>query len=369
MNTCIFENYPTKPNKEGVLCFSLFFREFSKKKYIYLDHLNQTVEKLDSTFPGWKIRIFYDDSVDNDKKYTNFITQCKSNKNVQLVKFYCDAYRNPNGKGHLNLFGTITRFYSLFDGLDETVLIRDTDIIITKTDYDITQKFIKSDYDLHIYAHSYKIVRQYYYDNKYPEHMVASLLSSKIKFPIKYWNEMLNWDTSNDEEIKKIVSKLSTDRKVNYHKFEYGMDEILLNYYLKKILKTYNYSMLVTYCIADMPYSVYCYLKMILNNFKQINNDHKKMELLKLFIQKVSKNSIDTDNLYNATYKLMNEIFKNINTFTIHKSELDILKLITIKTYRQLLKYFDIRFKIDTNEIDNYHLVYWSDLEPFFEID
>ncbi len=64
-------------------------------------------------------RVYYDKTIFKVKKYKELYEELKAHPKVQLVEFECEYFKNSrNNKDtyyHINLFGTLVRFFPIFD--------------------------------------------------------------------------------------------------------------------------------------------------------------------------------------------------------------------------------------------------------------
>lgn len=97
--------------KKNMISTSLFMRDKYYKKYdMYVDGLRRLVNLLERSDKGFVLRIFIDKHVQKHKGINEIF---KSSKKVEPVLFECANYMD--GDYHVGLFGTIVRFFPMFD--------------------------------------------------------------------------------------------------------------------------------------------------------------------------------------------------------------------------------------------------------------
>ena len=143
MNKSNFTKFYTEPKEKYNIVSTVIFRlKNNYKPFIeYYNGLKFLVDNLPSILPDFYLRLYYDDTISipnstNEKVneeiktlWMPYFEQLKQLKYVQLCKY--------NHKLNEGLFGTLVRFYPLFDYTDnaniEIVIISDVDISNTKT--------------------------------------------------------------------------------------------------------------------------------------------------------------------------------------------------------------------------------------------
>lgn len=102
---------PDMSNKTNMITAVFFKRgEYYKNFHIYVKGLKGLIRFIDKKTRNYKFRIFIDQNVLDDKEIMNIL---KSSKKVQPVLFECANYME--GKYHIDLFGTMVRFFPFFD--------------------------------------------------------------------------------------------------------------------------------------------------------------------------------------------------------------------------------------------------------------
>lgn len=272
---CIFEKEYEEPTESyNLVSFSVFYlyKYFSRfelkdkeqnisiiKQFLFLYNLTANIENLQNNFlpKNWYFRIYYDDSifsfnVEENNPWKHFIKNYKKNKRVQFVKFKCPQFLSKIG--HKNLFGTLLRLYPLFEKNDniKTIVIFDADNFITKDYLNEIIKFEKSHYDINIFSSKYEF--SLYQDSKYNKdyYIRTGMLSSKVKFDKMAWLYIMEQlKLFNNKEFIELLKRLNKKSQVffdkfeSYEEFEYGIDEIVINFFLARLINANNFNVRV----------------------------------------------------------------------------------------------------------------------------
>lgn len=306
-NICKFTKHFEEPSEKYV-CFSAVL--FYKEKYIkttrnlkvtnvsknkiksFIMNLTDTIKKfINGTYPNnYYLRLYYDKSLFKLKVYKDLFKTLHNQKNnkIQLVEYECESFKN-NKNNHMDLFGTLIRFYSIFDtqsvNMDYCVLI-DADATYEHHFLQILDEFIKSN-NL-IYAIS-KLTQVPFYSNdcmtnnneflNYVHFIASSVIIKRDPiFNIKYWDTYFNRMFEQNDlmyvynylDFKRFFmgGKIEFENKPqSYSSFFYGTDEIWLNYVLKKILIDNNSADKLK-CYFTKDYDLY----FVLNKLKDFLN-------------------------------------------------------------------------------------------------
>jgi hypothetical protein len=163
-----------------------------------------------------------------------------------------------NKNFHLNLFGTLPRLYPIFEKNDllDTIVIFDADNFITKDFFYEIILFKKSHYDYNSFCSKYNV--SYYKNEKSINndkcYLSCGMISFKKKLPMKLWNFILYQIKYFEDKIfYNLISKLNKEynkimKNQDYIKWKdlgYGIDEIVLNHYIKKFMEKNNYKLRV----------------------------------------------------------------------------------------------------------------------------
>jgi hypothetical protein len=381
------KEYIEPKEKYNIVSFSIFYMEKYTRHYknyskdisvkrqtAFLYNLVSNINNLENGFFGnnWYFRIYYDKSLFNflinDKcPWIDFFNKYKDNKLIQFVQFNCDYFMNKDFKSHINLFGTFARLYPLFEKNDllETIVVFDADNFITKKYFDEIILFKKSDYDYNSFCSKYET--SFYKDDNYYDpdncYIRCGMLSVNKKLPEHLWNFILyQLKTYEDKKFADLINKLfiyhttlMPKKKIKtYKEFEYGMDEIVLNYYVKKFFINNNFKMrVVRYRPMIMP---------IINTIiSHIEFSYRKNRyIINNFLHKILKNEY-TGNIkndlknFNLLYysKSLNNDIKLV--LTILKNNFDIIKKIGFpKVIIDFVDNVSYNNYIEANEFSDY---------------
>lgn len=262
-NICNFEPlYDFNPNEKYDIISTVLFK--MKNSYrdlnFYVDQFKNTYKILKTNFPKYKIRMFIDDNIFNDK---NLMNKLNKYDDLQLVRFKCNSYLIDNY--HIGLFSTMIRFFPLFD-FDNN----DTNFVII-SDIDYNKKFIKQlvqilyhidnitlnklslvkynmDYTssnsyMHEYSeshHGYIIAQSIIGINKINHEVIINflneVLNNKIDTHTKYtWYKIIDYSKLPDIKYYKQIN-YNNDHK----SFTYGIDEYFLSTTLPEYLSKNN---------------------------------------------------------------------------------------------------------------------------------
>lgn len=368
---CIFEKQYKEPKeKYVVVSFSIFYipeyiRHSRDKTYNnsvmrqlqFLYNLTLNINYLNLGFlpKNWYFRIYYDDSLfkfNHKGKYPwkQFISMYKNHKRIQFVKYKCPAFFKDNG--HLNLFGTLLRLHPIFSPEENTsmVIMFDADNVFTKSYLDELEKFERSHFDYNAFSSKYE-TSYYMYDFKDANndyYLRMGMVASKKKFDTKYWDfilhQLVEYKNKNFENmitfLYNLHQKIRPGKEIkSYKNFEYGMDEIILNYYVDKIFQKSS-SKINIVRFSPMPLMVFNTLESYLR-FYYKTNEALINNITNLIMSKISKN-FKKDNFD----KNMNIINKNLFHLVIRPNysykELDRNFIEPVRKYLPELKKLNI---------------------------
>lgn len=349
MNSCKFTKHFTEP-KEKYICLSscLFYKESyikvsknlttynasEKKVKSFITNLTRTIENLtNGTYPSnYYLRLYYDQSIFKQKDYKKMIELIQKHKKVQLVEYKCDTFLT-NQNVHMDLFGTLVRFYTIFDNESpnmEYCIITDLDNFIESKFYEIFDECRKKDYLVTCFN---GINQVSFHNNDFNTtfdkfefaYLIAFLIIFK-KDPIfspKIWDQYFNHLFEQNDlmyvfnyiDFKRyaINSILKKDqlKPQSYYSFNYGADEIWINYVIKKILRDNNQKdRLYSYMVKD--YKLDIVVKRLMDLFEYASIVNK--EEFTLFLKNIS--FLEKKNITNLK-SYMNQLLtqkKNNNT-------------------------------------------------------
>ena len=206
-NYCNFIKYYKEPQYNyNVVTSSFFIIHNSYKKIdIYFNGLKNIVTNFKKIFDkNWYLRIYIDDSLDASKnhnmknillKYSGFIDELFHLDFVQMVKFSCDMFKNKNNSPyHYGLFGTLMRYYPLFD-FNDNLHIKYSIVL----DIDISVKELQFNYEM------FNTIKKF--NEKHPEIKPILFSSLTTLYYIKYKPRMITDDWIDGGRIRNMNYK------------------------------------------------------------------------------------------------------------------------------------------------------------------
>tara|TARA_R110002126_G_scaffold8330_2_gene39594 strand:- start:8 stop:1144 length:1137 start_codon:yes stop_codon:yes gene_type:complete len=290
--------------KDYLVCTTLFRMKNSYKNFKeYTDGLLKELYFFDNSSINITFRIYFDESVENEREWENVIKEIKKREYTELVKYECKKLKD--GKYHQGTIGTLMRFLPLFDNKKE----RDWGMFCP-IDADGTDYFLRDFIDNLVFFTKreeeflIKLPKCYYEKTfliridivkKYKLAILAGGFCSKITFNKKILSSFLTgMITKNKIFIEYSENNRVMDKNLQEHMekdiFTYGIDEYFLSKYIlqqlidKKIkILIYNWFVIFT---------KYLYLTRIENdNFENLTPRRKK--LWTQFCKNVLRNSYD----------------------------------------------------------------------------
>ena len=213
----------------------------------YLAGARQFLLKMREVYPGWGLRIYHDASLadDPDPKWVAFVEEARSFKDtkthsrdeghgphIQLVKFYCPAFREPDAPHyHQHMFSAMSRFLAWFDPNVDVVAFRDIDYTPNYEDFETLENFVRTGKPLGYYAIYPSPIAWLRCIKPWPEGYPPIAAGSWMARTNRdnYWPEILHLATS--PEILACLDSLSTSETVGKG---YGTDEVTLNLVLQR---------------------------------------------------------------------------------------------------------------------------------------
>jgi hypothetical protein len=377
-----FKKYSSKPYLTNDFCkfiplfdldinkkqniFSACFFDMKKKSYKefkrYMNGIVDLHNFIYKYFNDFKLRLFIDDTIYSNKKIFNKLTNIK---NIQIILFLCNNFFNKKKCMHYGTFGTMVRFFPMFDFENndaQTVIISDIDDNMDKLIRNheknrqvssfykkYYKKFHKNDIHLIYFKDLSRIKTRIislidhpinFLNNNIPDgHILANNIiifkSINKKFIINFLNKTSKNILSKDELIKMNI--YINSEKVNQEsKYFFGIDEIFVNYFLINLIESdnkYNYAYVYNF---DIFYYFYFF-----NNF-EISMEKIKYNKLKIKIfktaKKILKNIFDAVNIKLNKKKVMNvsynEMFHNINGMVFDKKNCEMRNFIIKLMYK-----------------------------------
>jgi hypothetical protein len=318
-------DYTKKKNIISVSLFKMYtggYKNFNK----YIIGLFNLVKTIKNNYKQFIVRLFIDNSIYNDVKLFNKIKKLK----VDIIIYSCPNYL-LNNKYHYGLFGTLVRFFPMFDFENNDanlVIIQDSDFIKKKLDelFIIINKL-----DLYNKYKNYYILKSSNISSIFDDHDVfyKNILNSYTVAPgfisinriknnvlIEYIKSVKNNIFSYFYDQKNKINN-KTNKFINTHNFVYGVDEYFLNNHLIKYIID-NKLKFININSFDLFTRIYRYFKYYDENNKKNSYMDNLLNLL-LDKLKINYNNLSTldkykiiDNLINKSetvYKLLYKIF------------------------------------------------------------
>lgn len=311
----------------------------------YVKGIKKLNNDIKNIKPQYKIRLFIDNSIYEDKKIYNQILACE---NVQIVLYSCPNYM-INDKHHIGLFGTMVRFFPLFDFLNN-----DANIVVI-ADIDGTNIKIITYYLKYIYDNCKKILNNIYlfksgplcrsvkfrYDFIYKEKLnpyIFALSYVSIKRISK--NVLVNYLHDIKTGKQNVFSyhtyvdktnKEKNDKKYDksFGSFIYGVDEHFLN----DILTKYLIDNKLCYAV-NTSWRVYdCLYHLLSSKNNLTTNEIKFVD----YIFKYIKNKLDCKIKEMSDDMDVYEKFNVLDKIMYSKDNSDIKYKITVILYKLLL--------------------------------
>jgi hypothetical protein len=360
MNSCDFKRFYKEPTEKYVcLATSLFYKdEYIKvnkdlKTYnatkikvdLFIKNLSKTIKSLeDGTYPSnFYLRIYFDKSLFKLTEYKEMLMKLKDNPKIQLIQYTCKDYMYLNKDTHMDLFGTLIRLHAIFDDSSPNMTICmtiDSDSYLSKRFINLFNSFEKSKYLVQTISKISTVSfhrDDFMYSNTYFDfiYLIAGFILVKKTplFNMKIWHKYFDnmYDQNelmyifNYNDFKRLSFNSVLDKKeiktFSYYGFNYGADEIWINYVIKKILtetnnkdllgvfmcKDYNLKFVITRLIDVLKYNSIVneiQFKLFLSKCDFIKD--KTLDNLIKYLNNISKN----DNVSNYI-KIFNELKKN----------------------------------------------------------
>ena len=235
--------------KYNIISMSFFkMKKGYKKFYIYINGLKRSINFRKKYLSDFKLRIFVDKSIIDDKEIMAIMN---SDKNIQLVEYLCPDYLAEDKYYHKGTFGTLVRFFPMFDFPNNDA----KDVMVWDIDLNNEDMFIAN--TIYQFIASNKLRLPFiYYGNMF-------LLNDDL--PYIFAGRLYNFNRLSTEPIidfitnidKQIITKEVYLKKMKDYKdtnIKYGIDELFLNATLLKHLIENNikYGYFVKYGISHI---------------------------------------------------------------------------------------------------------------------
>jgi hypothetical protein len=245
-NICKLEPlFNFNPNIKKNIVSSSFFKAIistHKDFNLYIDGLEKLYEKVISDPMNFSLRLFIDESVYKDSQ---LMSRINSLEKIELVLYKCKEYQIPNTEFHYGFFGTMLRFFPLFDFENNDanlVIICDIDdyhyFDINKSNVLKCKNFDKIYmlkrgnlgkniiFDLEMLNHGninpYSVASSFSGYKKTDHKVIIDFMKKMEKNPFKVFSNYKN-------KVKDLGGKIPDSIYKNYKNFIYGFDEYFLN--------------------------------------------------------------------------------------------------------------------------------------------
>ena len=180
----------------------------------------------------FEVRIYTDDTA------KDFVLELvEGNPQITVLHYNCPEFRE--GRGHVGMFGTFTRFLPMFEDLD-TVWSSDIDIPDRYLDPKLYQTVSEQRIDFMISTYSCYERKVWGTKNT----ILAGRFISRIKFDRGLLTRFLN--RVHDGKLKDKIDEINVGNvRKQPSSFPYGLDEYFLNTYIYNSLKTRDAKILV----------------------------------------------------------------------------------------------------------------------------
>ena len=302
-----------KGRKKHLICCSLFKMKNSYKDFSeYTEGLLELLKFFDNIDKDIVFRIYFDESLDEEKSWINIMEEIRERNYTELVKYECKKLKE--GKFHDGVFGTLIRFLPLFDNEKEkdwemySSLDVDFENFFLKELVKTTDYFKKSKQDFFIKLPKCYYLRPFLINldmvKKYSLAVLGGSFSSKITFNK---NLLLNFllDIMKQGKIyqkfKDNYKSLGKAKEGNLSNdlFLYGIDEFFLSEILLKNLQKRKISILKYNWYISYT-SLIVQIRKLNNNFKDLNQEQKQRwkKLLKNVIKYSDKKSLKQNYIF-----------------------------------------------------------------------
>jgi hypothetical protein len=346
-------------NKINIISCSLFkmpsggYKNFDK----YLNGLAKLNEHVKKYMNNYKIRLFIDNSIYKDKKIFSLI---KTYNYVQIILYSCPNFV-INNDYHIGLFGTIVRFFPMFDFDNNDaniILFSDTDSISFIQIYNtitILQDnnkidglfFVKNGSVAKTTAYNCDIL----YKNIFKIYSMSTSCASLKKINkivlLNYFDDVSTNTVTKFSYLYKITpdAKTNTKFKSEYKNFIYGVDEYFLNNTLNNYLIDNNipHAIHTKWFIFDNIYWIFALRQIYPFTKEQIN----LLNILFDYLLIENKYNKETKLNFFNKFKFIDKYFsthKPNSIFVIYKLYEAFVYLINNKLYKFLYpsSYYDL---------------------------
>jgi hypothetical protein len=326
-----------------------------KNFQVYISGLKNWIiffEKNKELTQDWDMLVFIDNNIYQDKHIMDIMYSCSK---IKPVLFTCSEYMV--NQYHMDLFGTMTRFFPLFDfpnNYTKQVFCVDIDLHDEKDkDHINIKNILKLNQTTTRTTISYGVLSDYFVRNITPYILATSLFSGK-----KYEHSLLVNFIKNAHKIQDLgqYGKRKTP-------FGFGTDELFLNKYL--LVQSPTVWMFMQYSIN---WFIFHFKRQLLReNMKQLT-----FEVLTKIVGKYSKGqSIDKmfdfidKHTYEVTKKTPENVYLSQNYYNVlHYLLENKIEWMPIHIMKIIVKYFDnivfcsafIKINTETKKVIDIHI-------------
>ena len=335
--------------KYNIVCSCLFKMPNHYKNFnIYLNGIKNWIIFLNNIKNDYHFRLFIDTNIYNDKDIMKILNS--SNK-IQLVLFECLDYQieKSGNKYHIDLFGTLVRYFPLFNfKKNDAKSIIIVDIDLNKDDRNRLSGILN-------------------YKNKEKDIIVMGTADSifKNEIPHIFSGLMYYWDKKYDKNIlyNFIKKAPEIDDKGYYKKrittFGFGVDELFITKYFMPYTQKY-----ICYIVNyNINWFIYFFKDYFINKYPK-----RTFAILRNILGKNYKNNYNIEDMLN----IIDNCFFEQNTYSIERNyytknfyrQLKILNEKNLDWFKKsinriIIKYFDniiicnasVKINIKTNKI------------------
>jgi hypothetical protein len=255
----------------------------------------------------FEVRIYTDDT---GKDFALQVAQ--DNDQASVYHFNCPEFRDPEGIGHIGVFGSIPRFLPLFEKHD-IVWISDIDV----RDNFLDEKYIKPKFDFSISTYPYYFRKSF--NQKYT--IIAHRIISRIQLPRALFTRFLTKLHNGDLNDKIKLLNLENGKKPK-SQVPYCTDELFLNTNVYTYLKNHEFKIQI-----ELDKILIGLIPNALHNLTR----NEELAFFRYSLDKSETNAQNVRRVYGNILKQYGEIYpplKNINlkhleeSFSIKSSEL-----------------------------------------------
>jgi len=263
----------------------------SGRLFQYITGILESVDNVRDNFPDYIVRLYVDKSmltISSESKFIadldNFISILIKKEIVQIYLYNCESFSHE--VEHFGTFGTLARFFPLFEENIEEVHMRDTDSTFGNTyDKNLIKKWMESGKKFYSY-----IVKNYkpahFTNTKYKSDLDFSLLAATVGCKKEIGEKTILPIIVSDkksilDQIFDICLEYSDE---NNNRCGYGVDEIALNYvlypYMKNSIYFIDIIMIINFYLKESNYYNQFFGKIsTLFNISKLENDYMNQVL------------------------------------------------------------------------------------------